>query len=194
MYNNNDYILDNRTKYLDPRIKECDLYDEASIKYINQYNSSCEFFVFNPDMIMFKYKYIKDVGLGVKREVLGKNVIKMAGDCCLTYFEERQFSNKKLYNLKINVEFLLTEKLEINVDRNSYAILLNATHDVATLPDYSYSRFAHIPTIPLDSFRNLPFDMIFSQCNDETVSMFEDFYSGYLYNENYVKSKKRFGK
>jgi len=178
-YNN---LLINKTKFLDPRILDTDLFLNSRVIYLNQNKIPCECVVEAPNLVMFKYKFMKNVGYSVKHEVLRKNVIKMQGDYCLTYTEARQFNTKhNLVNLDINVEFMYGEKISIMAYKKDYGVLLTASHSKVMSSDGSYSQIAHIPVVGVSNFSVIPFGEIFSGCFPETVGMFEDFYSSDIY-------------
>lgn len=183
----NTYLI-GITRFLDPRILDTDLFLESRSIFVNQKKFPCECVVENPDLVTFKYKKMKDVGLSINHEVLCKNVIKMQGDYCLTYSEARQFNSKhNLVNLDISVEFLLGEKVEINVFKTNYGIILKSLHYKASGMDDSYDLHTSIPTVAVSDFRSIPFGEIFAGCFPETIQMFEDFYSGELYMKKVLK-------
>lgn len=182
-YNN---LLINKTKFLDPRILDTDLFLDSRAIYLNQKKIPCKCVVEAPDLVMFKYKLMKNVGYNVKHEVLHKNVIKMQGDYCLTYTEARQFNAKhNIVNLDINVEFMLGEKVKIMAFKKDYGVLLTASHFKVTGIDGSYSQIAHIPIVGVSNFSVIPFGEIFCGCYPETIGMFEDFYSSDLYTKKF---------
>ena len=185
VFNYFTYIL-NKTKYIDPRIENTDLYNQCYDEYIQQVYNNCECSVSIPDIFMFNSKSSVDVG--VKRDVLSKRVIQVKGDYCLTYSETRQFTTKhNIVNLDIEIEFLLGEKIKISASKKSYGIILKADHYKVSEIDNSYIPYAHIPTIAVEDFHLIPFGEIFAGCYPETIEMFEDYYSGSNYPKKVLK-------
>lgn len=181
-------LFENKTRYLDPRIKETDLYENSRQIFINQGKKQCNCVVYDPSLIVFKYKFKKNVGCNFKYDVLHKDVIKIQDDYCLAYSEERVFNTKhNLVNLDINVEFMFTEKISISAFKNQYGTILNASHFIYSESDNSYSSFAHIPSVGISDFYLIPYGEIFCGCYPETSQMFEDFYSSILYDKEYIK-------
>ena len=92
--------LSSKTRFVDSRIKDTDLYCMCYDSYVNQKYNNHECTISVPSVAMFKSKSFINAGLGVRHEVLSKNIIQMLGDYCLKYSESRQFNTKhNLVNL-----------------------------------------------------------------------------------------------
>ena len=184
MYDYYNDLLENKTKYLDQRIKKTDLYQLSRGIYVNQGKIPCECSVCIPDLIIFKHKTMKDVGYNIKHQVFHKNVIKIQDNYCLTYKEIRQFNSKhKIVDLKINLEYILAERIIIEATKNNYGIILTASHLLASPTSDEYQDYAHILPIVVEDFHLIPYGDILYGCHDKTIQMFEDFYSGVNYSK-----------
>ena len=123
------FDLSKKTRHMDPRIKKMDLFSLCHDQYINQKYNNCQCRIDPPSFCSFDSKYPINAGLGIRHEVLSKNVMQMKGDYGLTYSETRQFDTKhNLFKLNIEVEFLLGEKVEISAFRKSYGVIFQASH------------------------------------------------------------------
>lgn len=183
-----DYLLEEQTKHLDPRIKDIDLYEKSRVDYVNQRKNYCDFSVFNPNMITFLQSKKKKDCCDVERKVVQKNVIFTIEDHVLTYSETREFNRKHfITNLQIQMEFLYGEKIQIQAEKKDYGVLFSSTHQKYI--DFDYSDYAKLPTVGVPDFYMLPFGDVFYGCEPETVSLFEECYSGILYPEQLKKSR-----
>lgn len=179
--------LKQKTKKVDPRIKETDAYKLASASYINQQKFPSHLSVFD-NRLQFDEKRIQKI-LDIPYDVFLKTVIILYGDYLLTYSEKRRFnSNNQLQSLKITIEFLYTEKINIELEKDTYAIFLKMLHLKRVFGDYQ--EYGHIPQTALEDFYKIPFDDILNGCEEETIETFEDYYSGVEYPTLFLKKEK----
>lgn len=173
-------LLEEKTESLDKRIKNTDLYESSRINYLNQGRSYCSVSVLNPNMITFLQSKKKKDRYGIERKVVQKNVMLATENHVLTYSETREFNRSNfITNLKIQTELLCGEKIHIQAEKESYGILLSSTHQQYI--DFAYCDYAKIPTVSIPNFYLIPFGDIFEGCQPETISLFEECYSGILY-------------
>ena len=177
-----------KSKFLDQRIKDTDLYNECYGEYIINKHHNCDCGISAPDIFLFESKSFVTDDLEIRREVVSRKVIQMKENYCLTYSEVRKFNIKhNVVSIDIEIEFLLGEKIKISAYKTNYGIILKAQHYKVSDIDDSYELYAHMPTIAVEDFHLIPFGEIFVGCYPETVQMFEDYYSGHLYPQKVLK-------